>query len=61
MAVLQKAFNTAMKDPEVLATLKKYRANPAVIVGKEWDAALDGFYGLIDQYGDIFREARKKK
>jgi len=61
MAVLQEAFNTAMKDPEVLATLEKYRANPAVVVGKEWDATLDGFYGLIAQYGDIFKEALKKK
>ena len=61
MAVLQKAFNTAMKDPEVLATLEKFRANPAVVVGKEWDATLEGFYGLIDQYGDVFKEALKRK
>ena len=31
------------------------------VVGEDWNTMLDGFYGLIDQYANVFREALQKK
>ena len=60
-AILQKAFETALKDPEVLERFKKMKAKIAPVVGDDWNTMLDGFYGLINEYSDVFAEALQKK
>ena len=61
LAILQEAFGKALKDPDVLARFKKMRAKVEPVVGQEWVDMLDGFYGLIEEYGDAFRGALQKK
>ncbi len=61
LAILQKAFETALKDPEVLARFAKMKARLSPAVGREWNTRLNGFYGLIGQYQGVFREALQKK
>ena len=61
LAILQKAFDTALKDPEVLSRFKKMKARVDPVVGQEWVTMLDDFYGLIDEYGDVFRESLHPK
>ena len=59
--ILQRAFETALKDPEVLERFKRMKARISAVVRDDWSSMLDGFYGLINQYSDIFEEALTKK
>ena len=61
LAILQKAFDTALKDPEVLDRFKKMKAKVEPVVGQEWVTMLNGFYDLIEEYGDEFRGMLQKK
>lgn len=61
LAILQKAFDAALKDPEVLARFEQMKARVEPVVGQEWVAMLNGFYGLIEEYGDAFKTALQKK
>ena len=57
LAILQNAFDTALKDPGVLDRFKKMKARVDPVVGQEWVTMLDDFYGLIKEYKDVFKEA----
>lgn len=61
LAILQRAFDTALKDPEVLDRFKKMKAKVEPVVGQEWVTMLNGFYDLIEEYGDEFRGMLQKK
>ena len=60
LEILQKAFDAATKDPEVLDRFKKMRARIDPVVGEDWVDMLNGFYGLIEDNGEIFKKALKK-
>jgi len=57
LSILQNAFQMALKDPEVLARFKKMKARVDPVVGQDWVKMLNDFYGLIDEYGPVFKEA----
>lgn len=60
LAILQKAFDAATRDPEVLSRFKKMKARIDPVVGEGWVNMLNGFYDLIRDNGDIFRKALQK-
>ena len=60
LAKLQKAFDAAIKDPEVLDRFKKMKARVDPVVGEEWNKMLNDFYGLINDNDAVFKAALKK-
>ena len=60
LAILQKAFDAATRDPDVLSRFNKMKARIDPVVGEGWVNMLNGFYDLIRDNGDVFRKALKK-
>ena len=60
LALLQKAFDAATKDPDVLERFKRMKARIDPVVGQDWNNMLNDFYGLIKDHGDVFKAALKK-
>ena len=60
LAVLQKAFDAATKDPDVLSRFKRMKARIDPVVGQDWNNMLNDFYGLIKDNGDVFKAALKR-
>ena len=60
LAILQKAFEAATKDPDVLLRFKKMKAQIDPVVGEDWTNMLNNFYGLIEDNGDVFKKALKR-
>ena len=60
LAILQKAFEAATKDPDVLLRFKKMKAQIDPVVGEDWNNMLNNFYGLIEDNGDVFKKALKR-
>jgi tripartite-type tricarboxylate transporter receptor subunit TctC len=60
LAILQKAFDAATRDPDVLSRFKRMKARIDPVVGQDWNNMLDEFYGLIKDSGDIFKAALKR-
>ncbi len=60
LAILQKAFEAATKDPEVLERFKKMKAKVDPMVGEDWVNMLNGFYGLIQENAGVFKAALKR-
>ncbi|MDE0034550.1 MAG: tripartite tricarboxylate transporter substrate binding protein [Deltaproteobacteria bacterium] len=60
LALLQKAFDAATRDPEVLERFKKMKARIEPVVGEDWNNMLGDFYGLIQEHGDVFKAALQK-
>ena len=61
LEILQKAFDAATKDPDVLARFAKMKARVEPVVGQDWVTMLNGFYDLIADNGDLFRKELKRK
>lgn len=60
LEILQKAFNAATKDPDVLARFKQMKAKIEPVVGQDWTDMLNGFYGLIEDNGEVFKKSLGK-
>ena len=61
LEILQKAFDAATKDPDVLDRFAKMKAKIEPVVGKDWEDMLNGFYGLIEDNGEVFKKSLGKK
>ena len=60
LEILQKAFDAATKDPDVLDRFAKMKAKIEPVVGKDWEKMLNGFYGLIEDNGEVFKKSLGK-
>ncbi len=60
LEILQKAFDAATKDPDVLERFAKMKAKIEPVVGKDWENMLNGFYSLIEDNGETFRKSLGK-
>ncbi len=60
LAILQKAFDTAARDPEVLARFAKMKAKIEPVTGQAWVNMLNGFYDLIADNGETFKKSLNK-
>lgn len=59
LEILQKAFNAATKDPDVLARFAQMKAKIEPVVGQEWVDMLNGFYDLIKDNAEIVKKSLK--
>jgi len=59
--ILQKAFDAATKDPEVLERFAKMKAKIEPVVGQDWVNMLNGFYDLIADNGETFKKSLSEK
>ena len=60
LAKLQKAFDAATKDPEVISRFKRMKARIDPVVGEDWNNMLNEFYDMIQDNADVFKAALKK-
>ena len=60
LEILQKAFDAATKDPDVLERFAKMKAKIEPVVGKDWENMLNGFYSLIEDNGETFKKSLGK-
>lgn len=60
LEILQKAFDTAAKDPDVLARFAKMKARIEPVTGQAWVDMLNGFYDLIADNGETFKKSLNK-
>jgi tripartite-type tricarboxylate transporter receptor subunit TctC len=60
LAILQKAFDAATKDPEVFSRFKRMKARLDPVVGQDWNNMLNDFYSLIKDNGGVFKAALKR-
>lgn len=60
LAMLQRAFDAATRDPDVLSRFERMKARIVPVVGQDWNNMLNDFYGLIQDNGDVFKAALKR-
>jgi tripartite-type tricarboxylate transporter receptor subunit TctC len=60
LAILQKAFEAATKDPDVLLRFKKMKAQIDPVVGEDWNKMLNDFYGMIQENAAVFKKELKR-
>ena len=60
LEILQKAFDAATKDPDVLARFAQMKAKIEPVVGDDWTNMLNGFYDLIQENAGVVKKSLKK-